>query len=233
MRVAASIPVKRFGGAKQRLGHELAAGPRIALAEAMVNDVLDAVAASRALDRVLVVTGEPVVARAAWDRDAEVLDDAEDTGHSEAARRGVARALELGMDAAALLPGDCPLLDPAELDFALGRLAPGQVTIVPDRHGSGTNALLLAPPDAIEPAFGEGSRARHESLARTAGVTGRVEPLASLAPDVDTPSDLSTIAELLRARPGRAPHTAAALRDIEQARPLAASSTVPRDRGRA
>jgi 2-phospho-L-lactate guanylyltransferase len=118
------------------------------------------------------------------------------------------------MDAAALLPGDCPLLDAAELDAAVARLPARGVAVVPDRHGTGTNALLLAPPDAIEPAFGEGSRARHERLARSAGVECRVEPLASLATDVDTAADLAVLAELLRQRPRSAERTHAALRNL-------------------
>ena len=225
MRTAAIIPVKRFGAAKQRLAAALEPGSRVLLASAMLDDVLDAAAATRALARVIVVTGEEVAARAAREREAEVIDDPADSGHSRAALVGIERALQLGMDAAALLPGDCPLLDPDELDAALARLSPPAVAVVPDRHGTGTNALLLAPPDAISPAFGEGSRARHEQLARSAGVSGRVEPLASLAPDVDTAADLAAIAELLDERPERAVHTAAALRDLDPTRTLRRPST--------
>ncbi len=64
-----------------------------------------------------------------------------------------------------------------------------EVVIVPDRHGTGTNALLLTPPDAIEPAFGPGSFARHRELAGTAGVA----ELPSLTLDIDTPEDLATL----------------------------------------
>ena len=46
-----------------------------------------------------------------------------------------------------------------------------RVTIVPDRHGTGTNALLLSPPDAIAPAFGPDSCARHVDRARRPGTT--------------------------------------------------------------
>ena len=47
------------------------------------------------------------------------------------------------------------------------------MTIVPDRHGTGTNALLLSPPDVIAPAFGPDSRARHVAIAERAGVDPR------------------------------------------------------------
>jgi 2-phospho-L-lactate guanylyltransferase len=86
------------------------------------------------------------------------------------------------------------------------------VGIVPDRHGTGTNALLLAPPDAISPAFGEGSRERHARLAGAAGLDPALESLESLALDLDTPEDLAALQGVLGTRPERAPRTAAALR---------------------
>ncbi len=141
----------------------------------------------------------------------EVFRDPKDAGHSEAATLGIVRAKALEADCVALLPGDCPLLDPAELDAALDRMRAGRVAIVPDRHGTGTNALLLSPPDAIGPAFGPESCARHADRARRAGHEVAVEPLDSLALDVDTPDDLAALAEALERAPHRAPATAAEL----------------------
>ena len=81
------------------------------------------------------------------------------------------------------------------------------VVIVPDRHGTGTNALLLRPPTAIAPAFGPGSRERHQSAAEAAGVDHAVVRLPSLELDVDTPEDLAA----LRASGRLGARTAAAL----------------------
>lgn len=212
MNGTAILPVKRFSLAKRRLEAGLRAEPRERLSEAMLADVLAALDHTRRVKRVLAVTGEPLAAAAAREHGAEVIGDSGHDGHSRAAALGVARALELGARAVALLPGDCPLLDPAELDGALDSLADNRVVIVPDRHGTGTNALVLAPPDAIQPAFGEGSRERHERLARAAGREVAIEPLPSLALDVDTPDDLALLRELLAANPLRAPRTASALR---------------------
>ncbi len=85
------------------------------------------------------------------------------------------------------------------------------MTVVPDRHGTGTNALLLSPPDAIGPAFGPDSCARHADRARRLGHELAVERLDSLALDLDTPDDLAAMAEALEREPARAPATAAAL----------------------
>jgi 2-phospho-L-lactate guanylyltransferase len=103
------------------------------------------------------------------------------------------------------------LLDPEELDAALERMTPGRVAVVPDRHGTGTNALLLCPADAIGPAFGEGSAARHSERVERAGHQLAVEPLESLGLDLDTPDDLRALAEALAADPRLAPATAAEL----------------------
>jgi 2-phospho-L-lactate guanylyltransferase len=86
------------------------------------------------------------------------------------------------------------------------------VAIVPDRHGTGTNALLLAPPDAIEPSFGPGSFDRHEAAAVAAGLEPVVVRPPTLVLDVDTGDDLGRLEQLLAARTDRAPRTRAALR---------------------
>jgi 2-phospho-L-lactate/phosphoenolpyruvate guanylyltransferase len=85
------------------------------------------------------------------------------------------------------------------------------VAIVPDRHGTGTNALLLCPPDAIGPAFGLRSRERHSARAAARGHQVAIEEVASLGLDLDTPEDLRALAALLAEAPERGPATAAEL----------------------
>ena len=185
----AILPVKSFARAKTRL-----ADPRrVTLAESMASDVIRALAAVRGLERVIVVTREPKAAAAARASGAEVVDDPSETGHSYAALLGIRAA---GPPRRVLLvPGDCPHIDPAEVDGLLDAAGPG-VTIVPDRHGTGTNALVLDPPDVMEPSFGPGSCARHAALARAAGAAVRILPVPSLAFDVDTPEDLAALAAM-------------------------------------
>ena len=165
MQATAVVPIKRFDAAKQRLSDALTPADRALLAAAMAADVLERLAESELIERVIVVSGEPEVAALAAKAGVEIVEDPTDAGHSEAAMIGVAAAEAKGADAVALLPGDCPLLDAAELDRALTALEPNSVGVVPDRHGAGTNALLISPPRAIDPSFGPGSRERHLSLA--------------------------------------------------------------------
>jgi 2-phospho-L-lactate/phosphoenolpyruvate guanylyltransferase len=117
-----------------------------------------------------------------------------------------------GADRALLVPGDCPALRADELSALLAR--PGrapEVVIVPDRHGSGTNALLLTPPETIAPAFGIGSLARHAARARAAGATVKVRDVPSLGLDVDTPGDVAALRAALAVRPQAAARTRAVL----------------------
>jgi 2-phospho-L-lactate guanylyltransferase len=66
---------------------------------------------------------------------------------------------------------------------------PPVVAIVGDRHGRGTNALLLAPPDVIDVHFGGDSRDAHTAAAGAAGAR-LVELDGPLTEDLDTPDDL-------------------------------------------
>ena len=211
MKATAVLPVKRFAAAKQRLAAGIDDERREELVAAMLADVLEAIDAARSIERAVVVTSEPRAAELAAAAGAEVLPDPDDGGHSGAALAGVERAKEAGAECVVLLPGDCPLLEPRELERLLTGLPERYVAVVPDRHGTGTNALALAPPDAIRPSFGEGSCARHVAAARKAGSPYAIEKLPSLALDLDTPADVVALTRELDRRRGKAKRTAKAL----------------------
>jgi 2-phospho-L-lactate guanylyltransferase len=208
MRTLAILPVKRFGVAKQRLAERLSPEQREALAQAMVTDVLGALVISRRLDEVLVITNEPSVAAIAQPLGATIAADRRDAGQSAAAAIGVEYAKRNGFERVLMVPGDCPALDRDELDALLDEHTNSpSVVIVPDRHGTGTNALLLTPPDVIAPSFGPESFERHRELADAAGVTWAIARPPTLLIDIDTPADL---AALLAGARQRAPRTRAA-----------------------
>jgi 2-phospho-L-lactate/phosphoenolpyruvate guanylyltransferase len=215
VRTLAILPVKSFGAAKQRLAGSLGAGSRQALAQAMFTDVLTALRRVPGLDGIAVVTADRVAEAAAGGKGVRVLQDTAQTGQSEAALIGIRHALAEGFDRVLLVPGDTPLVQPGDLE----RLLSGTrgVVIVPDRHGTGTNALVLVPPDAIEPGFGPDSFARHVALAEEADVPHRVEEVSALALDVDTAADLAELASELGLRRGQAQSTRGALRQLDRA----------------
>lgn len=216
MRTAAILPVKHFAQAKRRLSASVAGPLRDDLVRAMVGDVLAALAETASIQRTIVVTREDSVAAAARRLGALTVQDTAEESQSAAVALGVARALAEGFERVLCIPGDCPALDPAELDSLLDASdAPG-VVIVPDRHGTGTNGLLLRPPDVIVPSFGPGSCERHQSLAKGAGVGWRIERPASLLLDIDTGADLTVLRERLSSAQTRAPRTRAVLGQSER-----------------
>jgi 2-phospho-L-lactate/phosphoenolpyruvate guanylyltransferase len=214
MSTVAILPIKSFGEAKQRLAEELTPGPRRALAEAMFSDVLIALRRSSAVNEVIVVSADHGAQRIAGGHGAVVLED-ETTGHSEAALLGIAHALELEADRVLLVPGDCPMLDPKEIDALIARPVPERsALIIPDRHGSGTNALVLTPPGVMRPSFGPGSRDRHVAIAESEGCTPEVVEVVSLGLDVDTPDDLTALRAALQGAHGGAAHTRGMLNQL-------------------
>jgi 2-phospho-L-lactate/phosphoenolpyruvate guanylyltransferase len=214
MRTLAILPVKSFGAAKQRLARGLGSSSRQALARAMFSDVLAALQRVDGLDAVAVVTADPAAEAAARCEGVLMLRDTAQAGQSAAASIGITYALAEGFERALLVPGDTPLLDPAEVASLLA--APRAVSIVPDRHGTGTNGLVLSPPDAIAPSFGPGSLKRHVAAAEAAGVSFAVAQVPTLLLDVDTRDDLSALTAALADRHDQAPATRDALHELER-----------------
>ena len=160
------------------------------------------------------VSGDRVAQRIGQGYGATVVED-DERGHNSAAKKGIAAALEDGIERALLVPGDCPLMDPKELEELLVHPAGERsALIVPDRHGTGTNALLLAPPDVLAPSFGPDSRRRHMADADAAGVPAEVVEVPCLALDVDTPDDLEALQRHLTRTHGGAAHTRGMLNQL-------------------
>jgi 2-phospho-L-lactate guanylyltransferase len=225
MPTAAILPVKRFAHAKQRLAPALGEGSRRALAAAMFADVLGALRHSSLVDTVILVSSEPVVRDAADDESLVLLPDPAEKGQSHATLAGLARASAMGYERALLVPGDTPLIDPLELDNLIANAALGDVNvvIVPDRHGSGTNAVLLDPASPFQPQFGPGSRERHTEQARRRGLRNSIAEVPSLLLDIDTPDDLAELRKAFELQRGRAPRTQGVIVQIERSR----SSAIP------
>lgn len=218
MTVAAILPIKRFGHAKQRLAGALGNGTRSAMAAAMVADVLTALERSDSIDAIVAVSAEPEVKAHAVESDLALVADPTEEGQSSAAMAGLARAADLGFEVALLVPGDCPMMSPADLDALTAAAVRADVVIVPDRHGTGTNALAMRAAGPFEPQFGPGSRERHVAQAEARELSFLVEHLPSLALDVDTPDDLAALMDALEETRGDAARTRGILSQIERFR---------------
>jgi 2-phospho-L-lactate guanylyltransferase len=218
MPTIAILPIKTFEEAKRRLRHHLSPGERHALAEAMFADVLIALRRATAVASVIVVSADHVAQQIAAGYGAGVVEDL-NRGHNPAATLGVNAALKTGADRVLLVPGDVPALDPSEIDALLARTAPPRsALIVPDRHGSGTNGLLLTPPDAMASSFGPDSRKRHEAEATAANLEVEVVEVPSLGMDVDTVEDLEALQDRLAHSHGGAARTRGMLNQLMRSR---------------
>jgi 2-phospho-L-lactate guanylyltransferase len=190
------LPVKPFDAATERLATGLDAGQRRLIAEAMVRDVVAALGRCEKVDEVVVISAEPKIDESVGAVASAILPD-ERTGHSDATALGVKWAIEHGCDRVVMIPGDCPLLSSEELDDLISRCIDDKIefAVIPDRMGTGTNALVISPPDAVSPAFGPGSRQRHLALGLAAGRRTAELEVPTLALDLDTAEDLMELAE--------------------------------------
>lgn len=191
--IVAAVPVKDLVNAKQRLMSALGPSERRELAQAMLTDVLRALA-DAALDRVWVVTREPAAAALARRFGAEPLAESDNRGHTAAVATAQAAAVRAGADAFLTIPGDVPCVTAAEIRAVLGALGPApSVVFTPSRSGLGTNGVLLTPPAAMTLRFGEPSFANHLAAARALHLEPAVVPVPGLGLDVDDPDDLETL----------------------------------------
>ena len=190
-RVVAVVPVGTLDGAKSRLGETLDAEERRDLATRLLSRTLGAALATRGLDDVLVVTPDDEVRQLAARAGARPIRQ-RSQGLNAGLRQAREEVVAVAADALLVVPIDLPLISPEALEAVLAPLDdPSRplVVLVPDRHGRGTNALLVAPPDAIEFGFGGDSRRAHAACAADAGAR-YVELDGPLSLDVDTPEDL-------------------------------------------
>ncbi|MFY9488766.1 MAG: 2-phospho-L-lactate guanylyltransferase [Solirubrobacterales bacterium] len=214
-RVCAVLPLKPFGDAKERLATGLDPHGRRIIAEAMARDVLAALPQCELITDVVVISAEPTIEAIAGEVASAILPDTRQ-GHSEAVMLGTQWALGIDCDAVLMIPGDCPLIDPDEIDDLIERCVTDdtEVAVIPDRMGTGTNALLLRPPDAIVPSFGPDSRARHLGLGLAAGRRTAAIEVPTLALDLDTAEDLLELAERVAAADHSAVNTEQAIAEL-------------------
>ncbi|HSW40929.1 MAG TPA: 2-phospho-L-lactate guanylyltransferase [Patescibacteria group bacterium] len=200
-RIVVLIPVRGLEGAKARLGEVIDAEERRALVEQLLARTVAAAAGMAAAAEIVVVSPDPDALGLARSLGANGVAQVVG-GLNDGLEAGRARAIAAGADAVLVIPADLPAVAAHELARivelaraeAASREAAGAspraiVALVTDRRGRGTNVLLVAPPAAIEFAFGEGSRAAHAAAARAAGAA-YLEVTSPLDLDLDTPDDL-------------------------------------------
>jgi 2-phospho-L-lactate guanylyltransferase len=189
------VPIKNLADAKQRLSSILSVDERFELAQAMCEDVLQALARWQGRPAVAVVTSDSFARDLAMRFDFEVIAD-DNSGETHAIEMATTVCRERGAQSTLVVPADIPLIDGAELQKIMDSAphAHGGAVLVPDAAGRGTNAAWRSPSDLFPLRFGNDSFLPHLAAAKATGLHCVVLELPGIARDVDRPEDLRELA---------------------------------------
>ena len=197
MTLWAIVPVKPLRYGKSRLAGTLTEDQRTELNRALLQNTLETLSELKEVDGVLVVSRDPHALTVARSHGARTVQENGQPQLNTALKRATVVAQVYATRGVLVLPADLPLISKEDILELIKRAAePPVVVIAPDRHGRGTNALLISPPGLIEYDFGENSFQRHCARAKNAGARLEVVELPSLALDLDIPEDFELIKSL-------------------------------------
>jgi 2-phospho-L-lactate guanylyltransferase len=188
------LPVKNLAKAKQRLAAVLDQAARTELAQAMLTDVMEAIAAYADAD-VALPTSDPFAIELAERYGFEVIRDEANVSETDAIEMAT-RACEVrGVESTLVIPGDIPLIEAADLR-AIYEASPGSGSVlVPSTDKRGTNAVLRRPASLFPLRFGNDSFMPHLAAAIATNKSCIVLSLARIGLDIDTPEDLRELAQ--------------------------------------
>jgi 2-phospho-L-lactate/phosphoenolpyruvate guanylyltransferase len=189
------IPVKNLSNAKQRLASVLNQANRTELAQAMLSDVLEVLAAWIHRPAVSIVTSDPFAVSLARRFSFDVIPDSTNRSETDAIEMATRVCEARGIDSTLVIPGDIPLIQAEELAQIL-KAAPAEGSVLaPAADGRGTNAAYRRPAALFPLRFGNDSFKPHLAAARATGKPCAVLSLSGIALDVDSPSDLRQLAQ--------------------------------------
>jgi len=197
MTIWAIIPVKPLRRGKSRLAGTLSEDERAELNQTLLQHTLQTLTGLKEVEQVLVVSRDPHALTIARQHGARTVREDGQPQLNTALTRATVIAKVYATRAVLILPADLPLISREDGLTLIERAGdPPVVVIAPDRHGKGTNALLISPAGLIEYDFGENSFERHCERARKAGARLEIVDLPSLGLDLDLPEDLEIIRDL-------------------------------------
>lgn len=188
------IPVKNLENAKQRLASHFDQSTRAALAQAMLEDVLQAVSQYGGDDVALVTSDRFAMDLAARYGFAIIRDETNrsETDAIEMATREVERR---GIESTLVIPGDVPLIEAADIGMIYDQAPARGSVLVPSGDRRGTNAVLRRPTGIFALRFGNDSFMPHMAAAKAAGHPCVVLEMQRIALDIDTIEDLVQLAQ--------------------------------------
>lgn len=188
------VPVKNLSHAKQRLASLLDQATRTRLAQNMLLDIAETLAAWNGRPDVAFVTSDPFACDFARRFDFEVIPDTANRGETDAIEMATQVCKSRGKEFALVIPGDIPLIQVWELEKILQAAPPDGAVLAPAADGRGTNAAFRRPAGLFPLRFGNDSFNPHLAAARATGKPVVVLSLPGIALDVDSPEDLRRLA---------------------------------------
>lgn len=192
------VPVKNLSGAKQRLAAVLDQPARTALAQAMLRDVLAAIASWARRPACAIVTSDPFAIDLAKKYAFEVIPDPANPGETGAIEMATQLCAARGVQSTLVIPADIPLIEARELEQVFSQAPDAGSVLVPAADGRGTNAAFRRPANLFPLRFGNDSFRPHLAAAQATGKPCKVLQLPGIALDVDNPADLHEVIQ----RPG-------------------------------
>lgn len=194
MTLWAIVPVKPLRRSKSRLSKVLNRDARAELSRDMLIHTLSVLAEVPGISRTLVVSRDSQALALAREYGARTVTEHGAPELNPALSRATQVARGYGVSAVLVLPADLPLIQHEDVEALLAHASdPPVVVIAPDRHHSGTNALLSSPPGLIDYDFGPDSFQHHLKRAEATGARVVICNLPSFSLDVDLPEDLAIL----------------------------------------
>lgn len=184
------IPVKNLSSAKQRLASILDQPARTQLAQAMLHDVVSALAEWRNRPAISLVTSDPYAVNLASQFQFEVIPDPANPGETGAIEIATRICEERRIEFTLVIPADIPLVQAWEFEEILKQAPAEGSVLVPAADGRGTNAAFRRPAGLFRLRFGNDSFQPHLAAAQATGKPCIVLQSPGMAVDVDNPSDL-------------------------------------------
>lgn len=192
----AIVPVKPLRHAKSRLAGVLTKEARASLSQRLLHHTLSVLNEIPEIERTLVVSRDSQALAFARQQGARTLSERGTPELNRALVRATLVAKEYGATGVLVLPADLPLLKIEDVHTLIEAAHdPPVVVLVPDRHGEGTNALLVSPSGLLEYDFGPNSFQRHQERAEALGARLEIRSIPSLGLDLDLPEDLDYLRE--------------------------------------
>jgi 2-phospho-L-lactate/phosphoenolpyruvate guanylyltransferase len=187
------IPVKNLSAAKQRLASVLDQPARTELAQAMLHDVVAALAAWPGRPASALVTSDRFALELARQYDFEIIPDLANPGETVAIEMATELCVSRGVASTLVIPADIPLIQASEIEQILAHAPAEGSVLAPAADGRGTNAAFRRPADLFPLRFGNDSFRPHLAAARATGKACIVLELPGIAIDVDRPADLQPL----------------------------------------